>query len=172
MVKLLDKISAAFAVAGAILLLFVSFSIGYSIFTRKLGLPSPIWIVQINEYSLLWITFLGTAWLLANDKHVSIRLLTDFLDARSNRILALIHDAVGAVLSAIFCWYGTITTYDHLVRNVIDIQAIEVKKGLVLMIIPIGFFLLCLQFIKKFFVLLNDGKESNTKSKVEESVRI
>jgi hypothetical protein len=52
------------AVLGGLLLLFITFSIAYSIVTRKLDLPTPVWVVQFDEYALLWVLFLATAWIL------------------------------------------------------------------------------------------------------------
>jgi TRAP-type C4-dicarboxylate transport system permease small subunit len=34
---------------------------------------------------------------------------------------------------------------------VIDVQAVDIPKGFVLVVIPLGFFLLCLQFLRRFF---------------------
>ena len=156
--KFLDKVCGFFAVLSALLLVFITFSIGYSIFTRQVGISSPIWIVQFNEYSLLWITFLATAWLLSRDKHVSIQLLTNFLGTKGNWVLNLLHHLVGIILCSIYLWYSFSTTKDHLVRHVMDTQAIDVSKGLIIAVIPLGFLLLLLQFLKKLILTIRDRR--------------
>jgi C4-dicarboxylate transporter, DctQ subunit len=153
--KILDKVCEILAVAGCLLLLFITFSIAYSIFARPLNLPSLIWVVQFNEYALLWITFLGTGWLLSRDKHVSIQILTHRLGKKMNKRLALIHNIIGTALCGILCWYGAQTTVDHFIRKVVDVQSIDILKGFVIMVIPLGFFLLTLQFLRKIIVLLS-----------------
>ena len=153
LIKLLDRVCQLCAVLGALLLLFVTFSITYSIITRQMGLGSPIWVFQFNEYSLLWVTFLGTAWLLAENKHVQISLLTNALGKKANKALAVIHSFVGCVLCGILAWYGFFSTRDHLLRNVIDTQAVDVPKWIILMIIPFGFVLLSLQFLRKLYLI-------------------
>ena len=155
LIKLLDKVCQLCAVIGALLLLFVTFSIAYSIITRQMGLGSPIWVFQFNEYSLLWITFLGTAWLLAEDKHVRISLLTNVLGERANKLLVVIHNIVGFLLCGLLAWYGYFSTKDHLVRNVIDTQAVDVPKWIILTVIPFGFALLSLQFLRKLYISLS-----------------
>ena len=160
--RILDKVCEILAAVGCLLLLFITFSIAYSIFARPLKLPSPIWVVQFNEYSLLWITFLGTPWLLSKNKHVSIQVLTHRLSNRMNKVLALIHNILGLVLCGILCWFGVYTTSDHLIRKVIDVQSVDVPKGFVIMIIPLGFFLLTLQFLRKIIVLLTGKNEDGT----------
>ena len=160
--KILDKICNTLALVGSLLLLFVTFSIGYSIFTRQFNLPSPVWVVQFNEYALLWITFLGTAWLLSTDKHVSIQIVTQRLGKKGKKVLALIHSIMGMGLCGVLCWFGIYTTGDHIIRKVIDVQSIDVPKGYVLLVIPLGFFLLTLQFFRKFISLLADKEKSGT----------
>ena len=154
LIKFLDKVCQLCAVIGALLLLFVTFSIAYSIVTRQMGLGSPIWIFQFNEYALLWVTFLGTAWLLAEDKHVHICLLTNVLGKRINKVLDILHNLVGFGLCGVLAWYGFFSTQNHLARNVIDTQAVDVPKWLILSIIPLGFVLLSLQFLRKLYVSL------------------
>ena len=160
LIKVLDKTCQLCAIIGALLLLFVTFSIAYSIVTRQMGLGSPIWIFQFNEYSLLWITFLGTAWLLAEDKHVQICLLTNVLGERPNKILGIIHSVVGFGLCAVLAWYGFFSTKDHFVRNVIDTQAVDVPKWIILTVIPFGFILLSLQFLRKLYVSITGAKNA------------
>ena len=159
MIKLLDKVCQLCAVAAVLLLLFVTFSTAYSIATRQMGLGSPIWIFQFNEYALLWVTFLGTAWLLAEDKHVQISLFTNILGEKANKTLEIVHSIVGFGLCGVFAWYGFYSTQDHFVRNVIDTQAVDVPKWIILMIIPLGFGLLSLQFLRKFFVSVRGARK-------------
>ena len=71
MFKLLGRINRVLAVVGATLLLLISFSICYSVFTRALSVKSPIWIIQFNEYAMLWVTFLAVAWVLAEDNEAT-----------------------------------------------------------------------------------------------------
>lgn len=146
--KVLDRIFSFMALLAALLLLFITFSIAYSIFTRQMGLPMPVWVVQFNEYALLWLTFLTTAWVLARDKHVSVQILAQKLSPTGVRVLGLFHNLVGAGLCAVFCWYGAKTTYDHYVRQVIDVGSVDIPKAFILVIIPVGFFLLFLQFLR------------------------
>lgn len=142
------------AALAAILLIFIVFSISYSILSRTIGLPSPVWVVQFNEYALLWITFLGTGWVLARDKHVSIDLLTGRFSQKNKSYFQLFHGFLGTVICLILFWYGFWTTFGQFKRNVVDVQAIDVPKFLILMVIPIGFFFLAIQFARQFWTVL------------------
>jgi C4-dicarboxylate transporter DctQ subunit len=158
MAKVLNRICSVMAVLGGLLLLFITFSIAYSIVTRKLDLPTPVWVVQFNEYALLWVPFLATAWILSRDQHVSVQFLVQYLDRKGRKALDIIHSVLGMIVCGILCGYGIYTTWDHYVRGVIDVASIDVPKAFVLVIIPVGFFFLTLQFISKFLAALM-GKE-------------
>ena len=161
----LDKLLAFLAALAGLLLLFITFSISYAILARFVGFASPVWVVQFNEYALLWLTFLGTAWLLARDKHVSIDLVTRLLPVYGRVILSLLHNAAGAVLCAVFTWYGALVTWDQFQRGVTDVQAIDFPKYLVLMVIPFGFFLLTAQFLRRFISILGTVRNGNDHSR-------
>ena len=154
--KILDRICSLMAVISAVLLLFITFSIGYSIFARMLRIPSPFWVVQFNEYSLLWMTFLGTAWVLSVDKHVSVNIIVQRLGVKSKKIVGLLNSLLGMGLCALLCGYGIFTTRETFIRGVIDVQAIDIPKALVLVIIPLGFLFTFLQFVHRFILILKE----------------
>ena len=150
MSKLLDKLFDFMAVVVSVILVLMTLTIGYVILARALKLPSPVWIIQFNEYAMLWATFLGAAWLLAKKGHVSIELLVSRFSHRTGIVLHLIHSLVGMVLCAVLCWFGTVTVLENIQRKVIHVQAIDVPMAYILAVIPLGFFLLVLQFIRNF----------------------
>ena len=152
--KLFDKLLNSMAFIAGFLLLFVTFSIGYTIFSRMAGFYSPVWIVQFNEYALLWITFLGTAWALARNKHVSIDLLTSRFSQKNQNYFKLFHGILGTVICLVLFWYGYGVTLGQFKRGIIDVQAVDVPKYLILLIIPIGFSFLVVQFLRIFFIAL------------------
>lgn len=151
MVKILDHILAILAVIAGLLLLFITFSIAYTIFARFLNIPGPIWAVQFTEYSLLWMTLLGTGWVLQRQKHVSVDLLTSRLSAKTKVYFDLAHGVMGIAVCGVLCWYGTVVAWGQFQRGVVDIQVVDMPKYLILMIIPIGFLFLVCQFLRTFF---------------------
>ena len=149
MSRLFAKVNTIFAVLGAAILLFIMFSISYGALTRYFNFPSPIWIVQINEYSLVWVCFLATAWVLAENKHVRVDILMSRFDQKRQTVLLFIQDAVSIVLCAVLCYLGSLSTWEHLRDKVMDVGSIDVPKGWVIGVIPLGFLLLTLQFLQR-----------------------
>jgi C4-dicarboxylate transporter DctQ subunit len=170
MARVLNRICSVMAVLGGLLLLFITFSIAYSIVTRKLDLPTPVWVVQFNEYALLWVPFLATAWILSRNQHVSVQFLVQYLGRKGRKALDIIHSVLGMVVCGILCWYGISTTWDHYVRGVMDVASIDVPMAFVLVIIPVGFFFLTLQFFSKLLAaLMGKDKEAGKGEDVSET---
>jgi TRAP-type C4-dicarboxylate transport system permease small subunit len=147
-IKALDRVCAFGAVLSGLIVIFVTLSIGYSILSRATGLPSAVWVIQFNEYGLLWMTFLGTAWLLGRKKHISVHIILQHLSEKNKKRVAVVHALMGIVLCGFFCWFTAFTTIEKIGRNVIDVQAVDIPIGYVLIVIPVGFLLLLLQFIR------------------------
>lgn len=143
-----DALVTACAVAAAALLGFVTLSIAYAIFARAVGWQMPIWTVQLNEYAILWTTFLGSAWVLRRGGHVSIDLVTRRLSPARRGAARWLHRALGAAVCGVLAVFTGRMVWDHFVRGVVDVQAVDVPKGLVLLVIPLGFALLGAQFLR------------------------
>lgn len=165
--RLFSRLITWLVVLAGLLLLFICFSICYSIFTRSLGLPSPVWILQFNEYALLWITFLGTAWALDRGKHVSVDLLTVRMGERTKTYFNLAHGIMGIAVCTVLLWYGSVTTWGHFQNGITDVKAVDVPKYLILIVIPIGFLTLSFQFLKQFFSTWKELRKKPTLENLE-----
>jgi TRAP-type C4-dicarboxylate transport system permease small subunit len=165
MTKVLDRIFGFLAGVISLILVFMTLTIGYAIFARAVGLPGPLWIVQFNEYAMLYATFLGGAWLLSKGKHVSVELVVSRFGQQTQRIFDVIHSLLGIGLCGILCWYGTLTTIENFQRKVIHVQAVDVPMAYLLFVIPLGFFLLVLQFVRDFVAGIRSlGSEEEEKT--------
>ncbi len=142
-----NRVETGLAVLAGGLLLFITLSICVSIALRALSLPVPLWSVQFNEYSLLWITFLGGAWLLRKKRHVSLDIITRRLSDGNLRVLNSLHAVLGALVCGSLTWISGAVVWDHFQRGVIDVRAVDVPKYLILAVVFLGFLILTLEFL-------------------------
>lgn len=146
--RLFDGLNSALAVLAGLILLSMTLSISASILARAWSIPFPIWIVQFNEYALLWLTFLATAWVLQRDRHVSIDLLTRKASGPRQLVLDLVRNVICGGFCALLCWQSTAVVWDHFQRGIVDVKGVDVPKYLILVVIPVSFLLLTLQFFR------------------------
>jgi C4-dicarboxylate transporter DctQ subunit len=145
--RMLNRVETGLAVLAGGLLLFINFSICVSIALRTVSLPVPLWSVQFNEYSLLWITFLGGAWLLRRKRHVALDILARRLSGNNLRVLNSLHAVLGMAVCGCLTWICGAVVWDHFQRGVIDVRAVDVPKHLILAVVFLGFLILTLEFM-------------------------
>ncbi len=157
--SVLKVIESFMAVLAGLLLIYVTLSMCASIALRTLGLQTPLWSVQFNEYSLLWIAMLGGGWLLRREKHVSLDTVTRRLKGSGLKRLRVIHAFLGLLICGILAYYSGAVTWDNFRRGVLDVRAVDVPKYLILSVIFFGFSVMALEFLRMLVVAVNSLRE-------------
>ena len=140
----------ALVALGTAIFAFITLAICAEVLLRY-GFDSPIaWVDEISEYALLWITFLGTSWVLRSGGHVRVDLLLQFLSPAALRICGLISSASGMLTSLVLVVFGASVTLTAMERGSFKPTTIEVPTWMVLVVIPVGGMLLFLRFMQLF----------------------
>ena len=164
---MLDKGKYAFdgtinvlAVLGAILIAFVFVTVSLEVVLRYF-LHSPMnWVVQTSQYSLIFITFLGAAWVLRLDKHVTMEIVLNRLQPRNQDLLRTITSIAGALICLVLVVYGIQVTLDLFHRGIYDPQVLDVPMAPLVAISPLGSFMLFLQFLRRGYGYLERWRAS------------
>lgn len=146
-----DKLLNFFALVAGILLLLVILFVSYAVVVRYLHFKPPIWVLQYTEYALLWITFLGAAWLLREGGHIRIDTVVVRLDPKTRIFLNVLVSFLCCVVCIVVIWFGTQKTMIFCERGVMDVKGVTVPKFAPFIIIPIGGLMLFVQFCRIFF---------------------
>jgi len=145
--SLLDRINSVMAWIAALAIIFMMFAISYAVIMRYVWNKPVPWIVEISSYLMLYITFLGTAWLQRKGGHVEVDLFTGRLKPRVRAAFKTITSLGGAVVGFILAWKGSLVTVDYFQRDVTAIGILNTPQFLLMGIIPIGGFLLLVEFL-------------------------
>ena len=147
--KVFDRIiNAGMVVAGG-LVLFMIITTGYEVIVRYMGFTPPLWRLQTNQYALLWITFLSTAWLLRREGHVRVEIVLSHVPPRARALLNTITSVICALVCLGVTWFACRVVWSLYVRGVEEIGSITVPFFAVMAIVPVGSFLLFIQFIRR-----------------------
>ncbi len=154
--KVLTKGSAIFdgilkllALFAAAIIVFVWLSVSAEVIMRYVLDRPLIWVVEVTEYALLYITFLGTAWLLKREGHVRIDLVLNRLNPRTAALLNTIVSIIGAIICLIFAWYSAESTWNVFQGGFLVTSLLQPPEFIILAIIPIGSFMLFIQFMRR-----------------------
>jgi len=167
--KQLNKVAAIFDrtnnilfhLAG-ILIIFVMLAVGAEVTMRSLLGHGTIWVQEVSNYSLLFITFLSATWVLKIEKHVKIDLLLNRLNPRAQALLNMITSILCVIVCAVLTWYGTRVTWDYFRSGYYFSTPLETPQFVILGIIPIGSFLLVIQFLRRTYGYLKRWRTSPT----------
>jgi len=154
--KLLTKVSSIFdrfldgmAYLAAVLIGFIIVGIITEVVARKVWLVPIPGMHEATEYSLVWIGFLVAAWLLREEGHVNIDLLLDRLKPETQALVNAITSALGVIVFLVITWFSVQIALGYLQGDVRIASVARPFKFPLYIIIPIGSFLLFIQFMRR-----------------------
>lgn len=122
-----------------------------SVFFRYIINSPIVWSDEIVRYSLVWLTFAGTALATRDDKHILVDVIDTILPEKGRRIINLFVDSVVIAFMAFLIYYGIrMTDYE---RGMFGETLTWISYAYVYVSIPIGaaatiFFTVSKRFIK------------------------
>ncbi len=123
--RFLERVNLVMVWIGAAMVIFMMLAISYSSIMRYIGKPPGAWIVEISSYLMLYITFLGTAWLQRHDGHVEVDLFLCNLKPRTSAGFKAVTSLAGALVGFVLAWKGSLVTIDYYQRGVTLMSILE-----------------------------------------------
>ena len=154
-----DKILDYFMYLAGAAVVFMVLSVFAEVFVRLIFGFSIQWVVEINEYLVYYIAFLGTAWLLRREGHVKVDILLNVLPPRGQDVLNAITSIICAMLCLVVTYFSALTTIDLFQRHTRSLTLMATPMGYLIGIIPIGCFLLFIQFLRRTYKYIQGAGE-------------
>jgi TRAP-type C4-dicarboxylate transport system permease small subunit len=148
--KIFDRIIDFMAFLAGVLLVGAVLIVCFEIWMRYFAHKPQVWTVEICEYILFGIAFLGAPWLLKKGGHVSIDIMVAQTGPRTQIYLGLFSKAMGILVSAVVCGFSMATSWESYVSGVVVIKTLSIPKCYFLMLISFGYFLLLVEFARQF----------------------
>jgi len=155
-----DRVLKAGASIAGFFLIFMMLSICADLLCRRMGHPL-MWVMEVTEYSLLYITFLGTAWVLEREGHVKMDIIIDALNPKKQALLGMVISIIGSAMSLYLVVYGASVTWEYYDRGVVECTPLLTPTYIILIIIPLGSIPLFLQFLRRTYRYLALWKTSS-----------
>lgn len=149
--KLFDKtLIILFWIAGA-LLMFSTIGTCADVILRYFFNRPIHWMLEITEYIMLYIPFLGAAFVLKEEGHIRVDILINHLNKKTRETLNLVTSFIGGIVMLTYTWFGGEVTWDYFKRGIPALESLKTPMFLILMIIPIGGFFFTIQFFRQMF---------------------
>lgn len=169
-IRLLDRIIDAGAAVAATLLIVVMLATTIKVLYRYGLHRSLIGVDQLSGMMLLYIAFLGAAWVLRRDEHIIIDLLLGHVQPRTRWLLLLASSVIGAATCLVVAGFGVHEVIGSIQRGVRTPSEIELPRAANLIVIPIGFLLMGLQFVRRTVASLRHGPAATAQPSLVSSV--
>jgi TRAP-type C4-dicarboxylate transport system permease small subunit len=146
--KAIDYCILALAVLAGIIVLFLLLAVCFATLSRYLFNEPFSFLIDYSSYSLLFIAFLGSPWLLQRRGHVSIDMAVNALPTKIRPVWCAVIDLVVACISAVICYIGVSLTYTNIVNHVVVADFLSTPKWILMIPIPVSSFFLAVQSLR------------------------
>lgn len=120
------------------------------------------WALEISEYMLAFIAFIGAGWLMREEGHLRFDMVLDLLPKKARAILEVFVSVVCLVVAIVIVWSSFAITMDLLAKGTLTVSVLQVPRWILVSCIPIGFSIFALQLIRRSFHQLQNLKGQKT----------
>ena len=152
---ILDSVNNFLAYLGCALIVFIVLCIGADVFMRYFFNQPIQWATEVTEYIQSTLTFLVAAWVLKREGHVSLDGAINRLRPRYRAAINTITSILCAITCGVLCWYGGENTWYHFQNGTIIVaRVLYPPMAPLIAVLPIGFFLFSIQFLRRAYGFL------------------
>lgn len=152
--KIFDRTNNIFVLLATICVVFMIISITIDVIGRFFFNSPLLWESEINENMILFMTFFAAAWVLKNDGHVNVELVTSRLRERPRNMLLLVNSIIGIIVCLLVTYYGIQLTYKDAIFGMHKPTVLRIPNVYILWSIPLGNLMLAMGFIRKSYLLI------------------
>jgi C4-dicarboxylate transporter DctQ subunit len=149
--KIFDTILTVTAYLSGSLIVIMMLSISYEVVMRYFFNAPTIWVIDFSGYMQYAVVLLGAAWVLKNNGHSKIDVISNRLQGKKRLILNLLTCSIGLIACGLFFWKGLEATWEAYLRSEFLYRDVEVPTAILLVFFPIGFSMLFIQFAREIY---------------------
>jgi TRAP-type C4-dicarboxylate transport system permease small subunit len=172
--KLFDAVLAVSSYIGICLILFAFVTVSAEVVARYFFNESIFWVFEFTEYIMGMVAFLTAAWVLEKEGHVCLDFVLNFFSPRVKAVMNIITSIIGFDIAVLITWFGATNARYHFLKGTVTMDKRVVMPYWILMaIIPLGFALLSIQFLRrayKFYKMYKSQKEIEITEDITELV--
>jgi C4-dicarboxylate transporter, DctQ subunit len=146
--------------AGCIIAL-MSVMVTYEVIVRYAFNSPTSWSVELTNYSLPLMTFLGAAYCLYRRRHIQVVLLVDKLSGRARALLEAIASLLGLLFTLTLLWKGSQWVLDTYRIGEVSSTVLLFPQWIIRLAFPLGMLLLSAQFLKDLMAACRRSVQSH-----------
>ena len=171
--KVFDRLNDYLAILAEIIVAYMVISITFTVVTRYFFNWVVAGLMETWQYGLMYIPFLGAAWLLKREGHVIVDVLLRPLKPRAQALLNAVTSGIVAIACGVFSWFSAAMVIEAYKTGVRDVESVLwLPTWVIIIVIPFGMALLFIQFSRRTygFVKRGEGMEAKEEKVVKKHV--
>lgn len=166
--NLLDRLlDLCLVIVNVLLLLLILIVILDVIMTYVLKEPLE-WALEISEYALAFIAFIGAGWLMREEGHLRFDMILERLPKRARAVMEVFVSVICLLVSIVIVWTAMGITMDLLVKGTLTVSILQLPRWILIVSIPIGFTILALQLIRRSYQHMQVIKAAKQKEEIHQ----
>ena len=151
LIRFYERLTDLLAVVAGLIMSSIFIAVILDVTARDVGLQPSRYTVPLSEFGLLYITMLGSPWLLRTKGTIIVESLRLVMPPRARRVLELAVYAVCAAVCVVLTWYAASQTVFTWVTNQAEQRAITVPLYYAYAPMFLGFGLMGVEFLRLLF---------------------
>ncbi|UCE31947.1 MAG: TRAP transporter small permease [Burkholderiales bacterium] len=145
----LDRVVDTLAVVAGAMLCALVLLISVDVVARASRLFSMPWTLDVAEYLLYALTFLGAPWVLREHGHIAIEIVLERLGYWQRRALTRVIDACGALVCATLLFYSARLFWRSYASGTLVYETFQFPEWWLYTLPPVVFLLLLVLFARR-----------------------
>lgn len=162
--RLFDFVLEVMGALAAALLGLVALGITTDILVRGFNIGSLPWMIEVVEYALVAVTFLGAPWVLKHSAHVSVDILVENLPPAARRALEVTANLIGVGVASVIFYYGLKSTLELYRLDTKIFRILTIKEWWLFALVPISCAAMIIEFIRRIFRKQPEAETESTDS--------
>ena len=146
-----------FCYLAAATLVMIAIAISVDVILRYTINKPLMWVFEGTEYALLFITFLAATFVLQKEQHVKLDLVLNVMGTKLRARFSAFISFIMAVVCLVITWSSTQYLLYLYQNDVMIIKYYTIPQYTIYFIIPVGFFLLFIQSLKRAYNYLRQN---------------
>ena len=147
-------VSRLFGVASAGLILLAVGVVCQMVFVRAVLGESSIWQTEFTTFAVVAATFLGAPYILLTHGHVRVDVVPMMVSTPTGRILYFLGTAAALVFCGFFLYAAVPWWHEVWESGATTSSLWRARLWIPYLAVPVGLFLLCLQFLAEMWMVL------------------
>ena len=146
-----ERVLNVLSVAAGVLIALMMLEVCVDVFMRYfLNRPIP-WTIEFTQYAMIFILYLGVAWVLRDNGHVVMDIVIIRMNHKSRNLTNSITSIMAAIVCFIITWYGVLVNVDYFQSGYMYGEVLNIPAFSLQFIVPLGMFLLAIQFLRRAY---------------------